>query len=230
MRTFDFLKTYHNLIASSDGEGEFAALRMLCPGLSTPKLGKILNNACRYLEGEEIYCEIGTFTGYTLIAASMANSRCKFVGIDNFRLLGENTTEEARKWARERLAINMGHFKFGNHRVIDSDYKLVDLKEKIGVFYIDGHHTREEAFKNFEWGHEKLSDNAMVFIDDISVNGVGDGVEDWVKAHPDEYREVFRCHSFYDDSDRDHYNSVFWNGLSIVSFKRNKKGESNEQS
>lgn len=223
MKLERFLEEYHALISSSDGESEFGAIRMLCTGLSTPKLGKILNRASRFLEPDEVYCEIGTFTGYTLISASLCNSDRRFYGIDNFRLLGDRTTEDKREWVRKRLALNLDHFKFGNQHVIDSDFRSVDLKEKIGVFYIDGHHTREEVYENFRWGHGRLANKALILIDDISISQVGDGVEDWVKDHPGEYREVFRMHSFYEPTDINHYNSVFWNGLSIVTFERGRQ-------
>ena len=223
MKLDRFLEEYPMLIASNEGEAEFGAIRMLCTGLSTPKLGKVLNRACRFLEPNEVYCEIGTFTGYTLISASLCNSDRRFYGIDNFRLLGEQTTEDKREWVRNRLKLNLDHFKFGNQHVIDSDFRNVDLKETIGVFYIDGHHTREEVYENFKWGHQRLANKALILIDDISIAQVGEGVEDWVKDHPGEYREIFRMHSFYDPSDINHYNSVFWNGLSIVTFERGRQ-------
>lgn len=219
-----FLYNYGNLVCSDFGENEFSAIRVLCPGLSSPKLGKMLNYACRCLSNDEIYAEIGTFTGYTLISASHHNTHTEFLGIDNFRLLGEKTTPAHKAWARDRLKINLEHFKYGNHHIIDSDFRNVKLGPdvKIGVFYIDGHHTREEVYENFKWAHPNLSDEAIIFVDDISMCQVGDGVRDWVRDNP-EYTEFFRMHNFYPKENGDHWSNSFWNGLSIVSFKREKK-------
>lgn len=215
-----FLLQYPKLIATDHGESEFAAMRVLCPGLSTPKLGKILNTAVSCMSRDEVYCEIGTFVGYTLISASHGNSDKICIGIDNFRLVGIEATATSIAWAKERLKINLEHFKYGNQRFIEADFRDVDIKEKVGVFYIDGHHTREEVYENFRWGHNKLSDNAVVLVDDITMPGIGEGITDWIKDHPEEYREVFHMDVFHTADNVNHYNNIFWNGLSIVTFKR----------
>ena len=223
MNTDAFLREYHTLIATDHGEAEFASIRMLCPGLSTPKLGKLLNRAVYHMDGKEVYCEIGTFTGYTLISASLSNTSKHCVGIDNFELVGDKSTQEARNWAKSRLNINREHFKFGNHHFIESDFRNVDIKDPIGVFYIDGRHTYEEVIENFKWGHGRLSDDALIFVDDVSICRVGEAVTQWVSDHKNEYKEVFHMDTFYPENDVNHWNSVFWNGLSIVKFKREKK-------
>ena len=224
MDTTKFLHNYNNLICSDFGEQEFAAIRVLCPGLSSPKLGKLLNYAGRCLPKGEIYLEIGTFTGYTLISASHHNTHTKFLGIDNFRLIGEKTTPEHQAWVRDRLRLNREHFKYGNQEVIDSDFRNVQFSPdvKIGVFFIDGHHTREEVYENFKWAHPNMADEALIFVDDISIGGVGDGITGWTKDHP-EYMEFFRMHNFYPKEDGDHWSNSFWNGLSILRFKREKQ-------
>lgn len=218
-----FLREYPELIATGHGEAEFAAIRVLCPGLSTPKTGKLLNRAVSHLDKGEIYCEIGTFVGYTLIAASHHNTDKKCVGIDNFRLVGLDATPTSIAWAKDRLKTNLEHFKYGNQYFIEGDFRDIDLKEKIGVFYIDGHHTREEVYENLQWGHFRLADKALIVSDDISIEGVGDGIQDWIKDHPKEYKEVFHMEVFYEPENVNHYNSVFWNGLSIVKYEREWK-------
>lgn len=225
MRLNEFLLSYPPLICNDYGEHEFAAIRVLCPGLSSPKLGKILNFSGRFLEPDEVYCEIGTFTGYTLISASHDNSKSEFIGIDNMRLLGEKTTKENQDWVRNRLKINMDHFKYGNQRYIESDYKNVTLSKKIGVFFIDGHHTREEVVENFQWAYDKLSDQALILVDDISIAGVGEGVKDWISSHSDEFEEFFRMHVYHPPEDLNHWSPAFWNGLSMVGFNRKEKKE-----
>jgi predicted O-methyltransferase YrrM len=214
-----FMREYPQLIASDYGEDEFAAIRVLCPGLSTAKTGKILNRAVSYMDKDEIYCEIGTFLGYTLIAASHHNGGHKCFGIDNFRLIGMDRTEEHKAWARKRLLTNLEHFKYGNQFFVESDFRDIDLKDKMGVFYIDGEHTKEEVLDNFKWGHPRLSDKALIVIDDISAWGVGDGVREWLKDNP-EYYEFFHMDCFYTADNVNHYNHIFWNGISLIKFER----------
>lgn len=220
MKATKFLLEYPQLVATDHGEAEFAAMRVLCPGLSTPKLGKLLNRAVSCMDRNEVYCEIGTFVGYTLISASHGNSDKRCIGIDNFRLIGLDATKASIEWAKERLRTNLEHFKYGNQYFIEGDFREIDLKDKIGVFFIDGHHTREEVYENFKWGHSRLSDNALIFIDDITMSGVGDGIKDWIADHKDEYYEFFHMDVYHTANNINHYNATFWNGLSIVEFKR----------
>ena len=225
MRTNGFLEEYHDLICSNYGEEQFAAIKVLCPGLSSPKLGKILNRAAYHLSEDEIYLELGTYVGYTLICASLHNVHTRCVGIDNFKLLGKETTKEKVKWTKERFKTNMAHFNFGNQQVIDSDYRAItSVARPIGVFYVDAEHTREETYHCLEWGHEKLSDEALVFVDDISMWGVGDGIKDWLNEHGDEYYEFFHMDNYYDPKKAraESWSNSFWHGLSILKFKRKK--------
>lgn len=226
MKVEKFLLEYHDLIASDYGEGDFSVLKMMCPGLASPKMGKLLNRAVRHMPEDEIYCEIGTFLGYSLISASLHNVSKKCLGIDNFRLLGDNSTDEKKDWARKRLQLNLEHFKYGNQHVIDADFRKVQLSDeaKIGVFFIDGHHSKQEVVDCFEWGHKRLSDEALIFVDDISKWKVGDGIKQWLNTNGEEYKEIFHMDSFYPGGDfsSDNVNNVFWNGLSILVFGRKK--------
>lgn len=223
MKTLEFLKEYPMLIASNMGEDVFATIMVMCPGLSTPKLGKILNRAVSYLEKDEIYCEIGTYCGYTLISSAYHNQEI-CLGIDNHMLCGLKTEKTEQEKVKNRLFFNLNLMGSRNIRFISSDYKEIALQEKVGVFYIDGEHTREEAYRNLKWGHEFLADKALIFVDDISSCGVGDGIKDWVKDHEEEYNEVFRMNVFYDKDKAEgtQWNPVFWNGLSIIEFNRKK--------
>lgn len=224
MKIDQFLVSYSHLICSDYGEEEFSAIRVLCPGLSSAKLGKILNYASRLMGEREIYLEIGTFTGYSLISASHQNSTAHFVGIDNFSIAGISTDAVQRQWVKDRLRVNLEHWSHPKRRVIDGDFRDVTLEEgtKIGVFYIDGKHTYDEVIENFKWGDKYLADEALIVIDDITIPGVGEGIRDWVKEHP-EYDEFFRMHTHHGVKDIDHWNPTFWNGLSMVSFKRKKE-------
>lgn len=222
MNTREFFCEYPDLICSAYGEEQFATLKILCPGLSSPKLGKLLNRATSYLDGNEVYLELGTYVGYSLVCASLHNVQTTCIGIDNFKLLGDKTTSERVGWVKARLKTNMDHFNYGNQQIIDSDYKeITSLEKPIGVFFIDAEHTRKEVYNCLNWGHGKLADNAIVFIDDISIWNVGDGVKDWLKEH-DEYVEVFHIDTFHKEYRfrPEDWNNTFWNGLSILKFER----------
>jgi len=210
MQVEKFLNRFPDLLGSSEGESEFAAIRVLTAGMSTAKTGKILNQASSMLDKGEIYVEIGTFTGFSLICAAYQIPDRNFIGIDNFSFNGLTTHEDTKEIVRKRLATNIAYFPVGSKRIIEGDFRNVSLPpdQKIGVFYIDGYHTRQEVIDNFKWGHEKLASKALIFVDDISIGGVGEGVADWVRENK-EYKEVFRMYAYS-------FNNTFHNGLSIL--------------
>jgi len=223
MKLDSFMISYPHLICSDYGESEFSTFRVICPGLSSAKLGKILNYASRLLDDKEIYLEIGTFTGFSLISASHQNSFSHFVGIDNFSIAGIDTDPKQRQWVKDRLNINLDHWAHPNRQVIDGDFREINLEEgtKIGVFYIDGKHTYDELIENFKWGEKYLADQALIVIDDITIPGIGEGIRDWIKDKP-EYNEFFRMHTYHTARAIDHWNPTFWNGLSMIGYTRKK--------
>jgi len=219
---------YFNSVCSDQGEAEFAAIRVMTCGLSSQKFGKIINYAVKCMDPRNIYCEIGTFTGYTLLCAALHNSR-QCLGIDNFS--STFYSPETAKNVRARVHANLGHFSFPNVSFVEEDYKKVALDgDRIGVFLVDAEHTREECFNCLEWGHRYLAPYAIVFVDDISACGVYGGVEDWMALHPSEVRELFKVHVHYpqtgdiddDELGRQRANPVSYNGFCILEFTRKK--------
>jgi len=139
MQLEKFIYGFHKVIGSQEDENEFAAMRIVCCGLAGAKLGKLLNYASNFLEKGEVYLEIGTYTGYSLIAASFFHIENMFIGIDNFQLVDEGKIEnDLKDRIEKRLRVNLQHFHSGNQEFIKNDYSKVDLDEKmkIGVFLI----------------------------------------------------------------------------------------------
>jgi len=230
MNVHGFLYEYERLIATDAGEGPFSVFQMMCPGLGSPKLGKLINRAVSYCGDNEIYCEVGTFVGYTLLSASLHNHTTPCVGVDNFVGVGAAKSEEEQRKMRNRLASNMSHFNHGNHQFMETDYKKINgFTSPIGVFFLDVFHDRKETYDGLKWVYNKLADEAIIFIDGISVRDTVDGVNDFVKEYSDECVEVFKMHNYYPESTgpNEQWANSFWQGLSIIKFKRKKetKGE-----
>ena len=207
------------LVGSSEGEQEFAALRMLTVGLSSPKFGKVISRAVAHMPKECCYAEVGTFSGYTLLSAAIYNPLKTCFGIDNYRpdfYIGHADSVKAR------LKANLYHFGQINATVIESDFKNVTLPIPIGVHVIDGEHTGKAVLEGLAWVEDKLADNAIIIFDDISIGDVYEGVERYLaltdKAHC--FKEIFKLHVTYPDG-ANHVNDVAWNGFSILQFRRN---------
>lgn len=166
-----FKKNLIPIISDPAGDIPFYALRMITNGLSSPKTARIINFATRCCSESEIYCEVGTYTGYTLVSAAYQTfSTC--IGIDNFVVDADKE--------KLRLGVQTAINKSFNKKVsfIESDFKDISLcgllKDdcSIGVYYIDGDHSYESTNAMFEWAYPRLSDNAIIIVDDLNMDSV----------------------------------------------------------
>ena len=192
---------------------------MMTTGLSSAKLGHLLSRAVSLMPAHNCYVEVGTFTGYTLLAAAIRNPHKQCLGIDSFRPDFYAGKVESVK---RRIELNLGHFSVLNARVINADFKdVVKFDHPIGVHLIDGEHTAQAVLGGLEWAEEHLADHALIFLDDISFGDVYEGVEAWLSSpvNRKSYREIFKMHIGYAEGEH-HWNPVFWNGLSILEFHR----------
>lgn len=138
---------------------------------------QLLSKVCSFLNEDEVYLEIGTHRGCTLLGASLGNEHRQFVGVDNFA--GHNSTmecypfqtiEEGLRDAIVRLAPS------GNVSYIKEDYKkfLQSTRDvngkKVGVYLYDGDHQLQNQYWGLRLCPKILSDNAIVFVDDSANN------------------------------------------------------------
>lgn len=187
-------KFRHNLmrlVTSSDGEGTFYAMRDRMEGLSSPKTAKIINYAAKCCNPEtESYVEIGSYTGFTLCAASFQNS-VPCVGFDDLSMVDfcdESTRAKKQEEVRAKIQSNIASMKWNkNISFFEEDFRKVDLKydgkdRTIGVFYIDGYHSYDQTIAAFNWGLPKLSDEAIIIVDDAHLLQVETAVLEQVFA------------------------------------------------
>ena len=169
------------LLCSTENEEAFHALRMVTGGLSAPKVAKIINYASKCCEENEIYCEFGTFTGYTLCSA-VYQTRTKCVGIDDLSMTdfySPEKLEEAKTEIRNKIIKNIDWIRNKEHVLFfEKDFRTItlEMEKKIGVLYIDGKHTYEQTMQAFEWADPMLADNAVVIVDDLNIHGVQQSV------------------------------------------------------
>jgi hypothetical protein len=215
-----FLSNYLRVIYSQNGDETFAFLKMATQGLSSPRVGKLINMAVSCMEGEERYVETGVFTGYTLASAAHGNMKT-VLGIDNFDVSGEDSSvgvEMNPDSIREKLKKNMEYFCVGG-QVIESDFRGVNLDGvKTGVSYIDARHDYVTVIDNLTWLEPSLAKDAVIILDDLDCPGVAEALLDWLKGHK-EYELLFFSKSKGCMSRDATYDKTFTNGLAVVHYK-----------
>jgi hypothetical protein len=175
-------------------------------GFSKPKLMNVLNMAVSCMEPEEIYYEIGTHQGKTLIGAIIDHD-CEAIAVDNFSQFDSDGLIQGILFENmdKHGVTSRVHFFNDDYRGMDE----TDIFAPVGVFFYDGNHDSPITFDALERTVPFLADNALILLDDISgapVHGPGcwGGVLDFLRNHLDECAPIFIMYTNnfpYPDSD-----------------------------
>ena len=173
-----FLEKLPELLMEDVNDSIFATLRYLTHGMSGIRTAKILNEATRQLiSKKECYVEIGTYQGFSLIAAGYQNNVLCY-GIDDLSMSDiYRNNILAKQGVRDALNYNLQFNLALNCKFIENDFRKVQFENKsIGVLYIDGKHTYEEVKDTLCWSEPFLANEALIIFDDVTTPGVGKAV------------------------------------------------------
>jgi hypothetical protein len=183
-------------------------LKSVC-GMTTASVLQLLNFAVSWLEDREIYCEVGTYQGATLIGALGGNQAIGH-GIDNFSefndkeneaILMENCKNQLVR-AKDRVVI---------HRD-DCEKTLThpSFNSRIGVFFYDGAHDYRSTLMALLLARRHLADRALIVVDDWNFKHVQQAVHDFL-AVIDETRVELTLTTNHNGEE------PWWNGLIVIS-------------
>jgi hypothetical protein len=131
-------------------------------GFSAPKIMNLLNLAVSCMISGEIYYEIGTHQGRTLIGALVENDDASATAVDNFSQFNDGHAEE-------RLLANLSTFDLSNRVDFrNADYRDIVGLPPVGVFFYDGNHDSEVTLDALERTTKFLAPRALILLDDIS--------------------------------------------------------------
>lgn len=178
MNVSRFRNKLMQLMCSTENEEPFHSMRMIMGGLTAPKIAKIINYAVKCCDKDDAYVEIGTFSGFSLMAAAYQNN-ITCVGIDDLSILKEtcfyalDEIETARQKCRETIEKGKTLVRNPNVMFIERDFRTIGKLEfkptdkKIAVLYIDGYHSTEQTKAAFYWAEPQLADNSIIILDDL---------------------------------------------------------------
>lgn len=138
-------------------------------GFSAPSLMMVLSTAIKHLGPEEIYLEVGSLHGRTLIGGMIDNAGKKAVAVDNFSGFGGS---------EKILRANIESFGVQDRITLfpeDSNDFLRTHKEyhrKVGVYFYDGDHNTEAGYQGLIHAVPFFTEKAIVVMDDFSGMGV----------------------------------------------------------
>jgi predicted O-methyltransferase YrrM len=176
--------------------------------MSSPRVYGIINACVNAMEDGEIYLEVGSYQGGSMIAALQGN-QAKAIGVDSFAEFTKTNS----------LSITMGNFQtFG---VADRiTFHNMGYKEffdwhtgptfKVAVYYYDGQHDAKGELEGIEACWEFLQSGSLIIIDDTRYPEVRQAINQFVAKHPDLLECLF---AILPDHEFDKH---WWNGITVL--------------
>ncbi|MDX2242078.1 MAG: tetratricopeptide repeat protein [Leptolyngbyaceae cyanobacterium bins.302] len=196
---------------------KFQQARDRIQGMTTANVMQLLNWAVDCLEPDELYCEIGTYQGTTLIGALLDHPDRMAYAVDNFSEFDPDGTCFAA------LMQNLNEFGMEEQVYFcNQDFQqfLLELKEintndKIGVYFYDGAHDYRSTLLGLLLAKPFLSDRALILLDDANWGTVQQACWDFLAASPEAQVELELLTPVARFP-------TFWNGIQILSWDRTR--------
>ena len=182
------------------------------PGMSSPRVCRLLNGLVARLEPGEHYLEIGSWQGRTLLSAAAGNAGRLCVACDRFRPYSRYTGLgwRARRALRRNLArhaANRAAIHFYDMRS-STFFRRRRLEGTVGVYFYDGDHTYAGTRHAIAAAAPWLSARATVLVDDWNVRRIRAATFD---GFADASVRVLWHRALHGD----HTERTWWNGLGV---------------
>jgi hypothetical protein len=247
----DYNQFLANLPALSNGWGResvrpkaarFQQVLHHVPGMTSANVLQLLNAAVACLEADEVYCEIGSFQGATLIGALLDNAPRRALAADNFsefdpqghnaQTLRQNLTrfgvaervafcpesfEQFFERLRSMTAPLESRLQAGGDGGIpttrEDRLKAGRQRPRIGVYLYDAAHDYRPQLLGLLFARPFRADRALVIVDDSNESAVQQANRDFVATHA-------ACRLLLDLATPGNGHPTFWNGLQLLAWDR----------
>ena len=187
----------------------------LIEGMTTANVMQLLNIAVECMDAGEVYCEIGTYRGSTLIGALLNQGDRMAYAVDNF------SEFDADGVCLDALLNNLNHFGLEEQVYFcNQDFQqfFLELRElesddKIGVYFYDGAHDYRSTLLGLLLVKPFLADRALIIVDDANWDTVQQACWDFLAVTP----EAIASLELFTPVAR---HATFWNGIQILSWDR----------
>lgn len=175
--------------------------------MSRPRVYGIINACVSAMDEGELYVEVGTYQGGSLIAALQGN-QARAIGVDSFAEFKDSNQLEITManlemfQVRERVKFHKTDFR--------EFFENAPANLKIQVYNYDGEHNYERQLEGLEAGWNFLTSGSLVIVDDYHYPEVASAVHDFVHNHPGQikFQFVVLPEKGLDD--------VWWNGVVVM--------------
>jgi predicted O-linked N-acetylglucosamine transferase (SPINDLY family) len=196
---------------------QFQQVRDRIQGMTTANVMQLLNCAVDCLEANELYCEIGTYQGTTLIGALLNHPDCMAYAVDNFSEFdpdGQSLAALMQNLEQFGLSEQV-YFCNQDFQQFWLELQELNTEDKIGVYFYDGAHDYRSTLLGLLLAKPCLSDRALILLDDANWGTVQQACWDFLATTPEARVElelrtpVARF-------------PTFWNGIQVLSWDRSR--------
>jgi predicted O-methyltransferase YrrM len=185
-------------------------------GMTTEHTLTLLNLAVAHLAPGEVYLEVGSYRGRSLVGAMLGQSDARrAVAVESFREFGvdPDATEAEVMATLERFGVRaqVRWVRAEAFKVMRG--ALGSSAGKVGVYFYDGAHSRVAQYLGLAMGEALLADEALVVVDDASWRQVDASTRSYVERHPG-YRLVADLAAEHDFDPR------WCNGVKVYAWSR----------
>lgn len=176
-------------------------------GYSGRKGRIFLNELCAHIPNLH-YLEVGSWKGSTMVSSAFQN-RGKFIAVDNFSQF---------KGSENILRETLSNFDLRDVQIIPFDfYQAIERVpyNSINVYFYDGAHGYEDHKKAITKAVHRLTQQAVIIIDDWNGDNAQQGTWDGIK----ESKLIMRNMREVGKNNDSDYNG-WWNGLGIFVVER----------
>lgn len=175
--------------------------------MSRPRVYAVLNACVSAMEPGELYVEVGTYQGGSLISA-LRDNKARAIGVDSFGEFTQTnsleiTTRNLQTFGvQDRVVLrNMGFKEF---------FAQCPADMKIQVYYYDGAHDYETQLAGMEAGWKFLQKGSIILVDDYTYPEVSRAVNQFVANHINQIKFQFVM------LPNDNTDEIWWNGCVVM--------------
>jgi protein O-GlcNAc transferase len=198
----------------------FQAVLNQVQGMTTTSILQLLNAAVDCMEPNEVYCEVGSFQGATLIGALLDHSGRMAYAVDNFSEF-DPSGENLSKFAKNITTFGLNDQVFLCEQDFEAfflDLRSLQTQDKIGVYLYDGAHDYRSQLMGLLLAKPFLADRALIVVDDSNWLAVKQANWDFITTHP-------QCRLLLDLQTPGNGQPSFWNGIQVLSWDVNASAD-----
>ena len=188
----------------------FQAISAKINSMISPNLMQLLNLAVSCLQEDEVYCDIGTFQGASLISALLNHPDKTAYAVDNFSELDpENKNFDTLANNLEEFNLSeQVFFCYQDFEEFFRDLKNEEIDQKIGIYFYDASQNYRSCLLGLLSLKPVISNQALIIITNCQWQSCQQAVRDFLFTH-------HQARLIIDFSQADY---LLWNGIQILSW------------